>query len=254
MGISLIAIACVAADEEIRFNRDVLPILSDSCFTCHGPDSATRKADLRLDVEASAKALRDGAAAIVPGNPDESLLLQRIHASDPDEVMPPPKELRQLSEEDKKTLRRWIEQGAPWEKHWSFVAPERPELPRVQDTGWVRNGIDAFVLARLEREGLHPSPEAPKEKLIRRVTLDLTGLPPTPAEVDAFLSDARPDAYERVVDRLLSSPRYGETMALPWLEAARFADTDGYQFYGPRFTWRWRACCSHRYRRCARTT
>jgi len=220
--------------------RETCPILSNTCFTCHGPDAGTREADLRFDLEDSAKLMRDEGAAIVPGRPDESLLLTRVHSTDRDEVMPPPDSVQQLSVADKAILRRWIAEGAKWEKHWSFIPPKRPPLPVVAQTDWPRNEIDAFTLARLEHEELTPSPEAPKETLIRRVSLDLTGLPPTSEEVDDFLRDARPDAYEDLVDRLLASPRYGETMALPWLEAARFADTDGYQYDGPRHMWRWR--------------
>lgn len=228
------------AAKKVRFNRDVLPILSDACFNCHGPDAKTREADLRFDDEKSAKAARDGVPAIVPFRPQESEFIQRILSDDESEAMPPPESRRQLSRQEKETLKLWIEEGAAWEKHWAFIKPERPALPEVQNTSWPRNGIDHFILARLEKEGLKPSPQASNEKLIRRVTFDLTGLPPTPTEVSAFLADDSPDAYERLVDRLLVSPRYGETMAIPWLEAARFADTDGYQYDGPRYMWRWR--------------
>jgi len=234
------SLATVNASEEIRFNRDVLPILSDTCFTCHGPDSNTREADLRFDHELSAKADRDGFPAIVPSKPQASEMIRRILSDDEYEVMPPSDFRRRLTDEEKQTLQLWIAQGAKWEKHWAFLSPERPKLPEVSNAAWPRNGIDHFVLARLHAESLTPAPEAPKETLIRRVTLDLTGLPPTPEEVAAFLTDQRPDAYEHLVDRLLKSPRYGERMAMPWLEAARFADTDGYQYDGPRTMWRWR--------------
>jgi hypothetical protein len=224
----------------VEFNRDIRPIFSDVCYKCHGPDKAKRKADLRLDVEASAKAKHDDGIAIVPGKPEESELIHRITTSDADDHMPPAAAARQLTPRQIDLLRRWIEQGAKWEAHWSFIPPRRPELPMVKNAGWVRNPVDNFILARLEREGLHPSPEADRPALIRRLSLDLTGLPPTLAEVDAFLADTSPQAYEHVVDRLLASPRYGERMASRWLDAARYADTSGYQSDGERSMWRWR--------------
>lgn len=183
---------------------------------------------------------RGGYAAIVPGKPDESAVVARITAANPDELMPPPDSHRKLSAEQITTLRAWIEAGAAYEPHWALIAPGHVEPPNVVGERWVRNLIDRFVLARLEREGLRPSPEADRETLLRRVTFDLTGLPPTIAEIDAFLVDNSADAYERVVDRLLASPRYGERMAVPWLDAARYADTQGYQDDGPREMWRWR--------------
>lgn len=229
------------ANEPIQFNRDIRPILSDKCFFCHGPDSTHREAGLRLDRESDAKENLDGVIAIVPGDPSASEAIVRILHDDPDELMPPPKSKRELTEDEKQLLQRWVAEGAPWEEHWAFVAPEETDaLPEVREESWVRNPIDRFVLARLETEGLSPSAEASKETLIRRVTLDLTGVPPTPEEVDAFLADDSAEAYDKVIDRLLKSKRYGETMALPWLDAARYADTDGYQFDGPRNMWRWR--------------
>ena len=224
----------------VEFNRDIRPILSDACFSCHGPDKTKRKAGLRLDREDGAFADLGGYRALVPGKPGQSELYKRIIAEDAGERMPPARAGRQLSRREVALLRRWIEQGAKWQKHWAFLPPRRPPLPRVKDARWPRNGIDAFVLARLEREGLAPAPEAERTTLLRRVTLDLTGLPPTPAEVDAFLADRAPDAYEKVVERLLASPRSGERMAVPWLDAARYADTNGYQSDGERFMWRWR--------------
>ncbi len=224
----------------VEFNRDIRPILSDNCFQCHGPDHAQRKADLRLDVEASAKANVDGAAPITPGKLDESEFYRRITSDDPDEHMPPAASGKKLSSTQIELIARWIREGAAWQKHWSFIPPQRPATPPVRDTAWLRNPIDAFVLARLEQAGLSPSPQADKTTLIRRVTLDLTGLPPTPEEVDAFAADNAPDAYDRVVDRLLRSPRYGERMAVRWLDAARYADTNGYQTDGVRYMWRWR--------------
>ncbi len=230
----------LAADDEILFNRDIRPILSDKCFRCHGPDSATREADLRLDQEEMAKADRDGNPAIVPGHPEQSSLIQRIFDEEESTRMPPPDSGRTLSDRERTLLRNWIVAGAKWQPHWAFVAPRRPEWPQVSRPDWPQNGIDYFILARLDAEGLSPAAPASKEEWIRRVTLDLTGLPPTIEEVDAFLQDTSSDAFETVVDRLLQSPRYGEQMALTWLDAARYADTDGYQNDGPREMWRWR--------------
>jgi hypothetical protein len=227
---------CRAAEPgAIQFNRDVRPILSDKCYTCHGPDPVNRKIGLRFDTEEGVKSV------IVPGQTANSKLIQRITSDDKATRMPPAYAGRdKLSPAEIETLRRWVEQGAQWEAHWSFIAPKRPSLPTVNDQAWPSNPIDSFILARLEREGLHPSAEADRPTLIRRVSLDLTGLPPTPAEVDAFLADASPQAWEHVVDRLLASPRYAERMAVRWLDAARYADTHGYQSDGDRSMWRWR--------------
>ncbi len=226
--------------ERVQFSRDIRPILADVCYQCHGPDKKNREADLRLDVRESVFAERDGHRAVVPGDTGNSELLRRITSSDTDDRMPPRDAQRKLTPPQIELIRRWIDEGAEWQEHWAFVAPQRPPLPEVSDPTWCRNGIDRFVLARLEREGLPPSPEAGKETLIRRATLDLTGLPPTLEEVDAFLADDSPQAYERVVDRLLKSSHYGERMAWVWLDAARYADTSGYQNDGPRSMWRWR--------------
>ncbi len=209
---------------DVDFNRDVRPILTDNCHACHGPDENKRKGDLRLDVRAEAVA----AGSIVPGKPEMSELLNRILAKDPDSVMPPPHTGKKLTAKQIETLRKWIAEGAKFEEHWAFVNPVRPAVPRLDAAFELRNPIDHFIAARLKSEGLAFSPPADKITLIRRVTLDLTGLPPTPAEVDAFLADQAPDAYEKVVDRLLASPHYGERMAVDWLDAARFADTHGY--------------------------
>ncbi len=237
---TLLPILCLAllpaqsASPPVVFNRDVRPILSDACFACHGPDRARRKADLRLDVEAGGK------KTITPGKPDKSELYRRITSTDVGDRMPPARHPIKLTAAQIDIVRRWIEQGGQWQKHWALLPPQRPALPSVQNTRWIRNPIDAFVLARLEREKLAPAAEADRVTLIRRVTLDLTGLPPTPAEVDAFLADKRPAAYEKLVDRLLASPRYGERMAIRWMNAARYADTNGYQSDGERVMWRWR--------------
>ena len=235
------------AEDAIEFNRDIRPILSDKCFFCHGPDSATREAGLRLDIEVEAKADNDGVTAVVPGDADASELIYRISTDDEDDLMPPEDSERHLTAKQKDLLRRWVEQGAKWQEHWAFVPPAVDEPPaKTANDPWITkhkgNAIDAFVLAGLREKRLAPSPIASRESLIRRVTLDLTGLPPTIEEIDAFLADPAPDfeAYEKVVDRLLASPRYGEAMALPWLDAARFADSDGYQNDGPREMWRWR--------------
>jgi hypothetical protein len=218
----------------VRFSRDVLPILSENCFQCHGPDEKARKAKLRLDTA-------EGAGAVIkPRKSDESELILRVNAQADDQRMPPPRTNRRLSAAQKDVLRRWIEEGAAWGKHWAYETPARPLLPPVKNGAWARNAIDFFILARLEKEGLAPSPEAARETLIRRVTLDLTGLPPTPREVDAFLADRSPDAYERLVDRLLASARYGERMAMEWLDEARYADTNGYQNDFARTMWPWR--------------
>ncbi|MCA8975054.1 MAG: PSD1 domain-containing protein [Planctomycetes bacterium] len=233
-------LAAPAAAQELSFARDVLPILSDRCFPCHGPDARARKANLRLDQPAQAFAERDGRRAIVPGDAAASAMIARITSRDPDEVMPPPESKRALSGAEIATLQRWVESGARWEEHWAFVAPVEPAVPAVEDANWPRGDLDRFVLARLEAAGRGPSPRAEPAGLLRRVTLDLTGVPPTPAELDAFLADPSDEAYARVVDRLLASPRYGERMAWPWLEAARYADTDGYQNDPERTIWPWR--------------
>ncbi len=226
--------------DSIDFNREIRPLLADACFECHGPDAKTRRAKLRLDTREGLFRTRDGVAVVAPGKSGESELLRRVRSTDPDEQMPPPDARRRLSAEEIERLRRWIDSGADWRGHWAFIPPERPELPTVRDGGWPQNPIDHFVLARLEREGLEPSPRAEREILLRRVTLDLTGLPPTPEEIDAFLDDSSPYAYELAVERLLASPRYGERMVWEWLDAARYADSNGYQSDPERTMWPWR--------------
>ncbi|MEX2577825.1 MAG: PSD1 and planctomycete cytochrome C domain-containing protein [Verrucomicrobiales bacterium] len=227
--------ALAGPSEEVEFNRDVRPILSENCLHCHGPDANERKADLRLDV-------RDESALAVlsPGDVHASELVHRVSTDDPDDRMPPAKSNRSLDDEQRDILRRWVEQGADYQKHWAFIKPERPESPAVSDTEWPRNAIDRFVLARLDEEGLAPSPEAERHTLARRLYLDLTGLPPTAEEVEAFANDESGDAVDRLVDRLLDSPHYGERMALPWLDASRYADSNGFQQDGDRHQYIWR--------------
>ncbi|MGH9839318.1 MAG: DUF1549 domain-containing protein, partial [Blastocatellia bacterium] len=225
----------------VDFNRDIRPILSDKCFVCHGPDATAKKIKLRLDSEAAATAdLGRGRRAIVPGQPDKSELVKRITHADEDMRMPPAGSGRTLTKQEIVLLTEWVKQGGKWQSHWAFVAPVRPQPPPVKNAAWPKNAIDHFVLARLEREGLSPSPEADRTTLLRRLSFDLTGLPPTPEELDDFLNDQSPKAYEKVVDRLLASSRYGERMAFKWLDAARYADTNGYQNDGDRYNWRWR--------------
>ncbi len=230
-----------AAPPQVDYNFDVKPILSDRCYACHGPDAANREADLRLDTSQGAfAALSDDVHVIRPGKPDHSELYLRISAADEDLRMPPVDSKLSLNADQIETLRRWIEQGAEWKQHWSFLPIQRPAIPDVTDVAWPRNPIDHFVLARLEREGLKPTGEAAGTRLIRRLTFDLSGLPPTPEEIESFLADESEDAYERVVDRLLESPRFGERMAVDWLDAARYADTYGYQSDVFRAMWPWR--------------
>src|SRR5688572_3083492 len=224
----------------VEFNRDIRPILSDKCYTCHGPDKARRLTRLRFDVEADAKQDLGGRFAIFPGAAAKSEIMRRITAADPARRMPPVASGRTLTDREIQLIERWIEQGARWDNHWSFNPPTRRPLPDLRNTSGARNEIDFFVLNRLQTEGHIPAPEADRTTLIRRVSLDLTGLPPTPEEVDAFVNDTSRDAYEKVVDRLLASPRYGERMAAPWLDAARYADTNGYQTDAERYMWRWR--------------
>lgn len=239
--LALFPVFLLTADvNTVEFNKDVRPILSDKCFTCHGPDAAAKGIPFRLDSEAAAKADLGGHRAIVEGDPSSSTVVKRISAEKASSKMPPVNSGLKLSSAEVETIRAWIGQGAKWQKHWSFIPPVRKPLPAVRDKSWTKNPIDSFVLAELEKNGLKPSREAGRETLIRRVSLDLTGIPPTPDEIDAFLNDSSPSAYEKVVDRLLSSPRYGERMAARWLDAARYADTNGYQFDGERSMWRWR--------------
>ncbi|HEX8311585.1 MAG TPA: DUF1553 domain-containing protein [Chthoniobacteraceae bacterium] len=233
----LIAFTIVAGaaelPEKIEFNKHIRPLLSDRCFLCHGPDSGTREADLRLDIRDAALEERDGVRAIVPGDPDASEAILRILSHDTDEQMPPKKsKLPPLTKEEQAIFRKWVEQGAEYQPHWAFVPLPLEVRPPVLAEGavaWARNPIDNFVVQRLQQEKLAPAPEASRERWIRRVTFDLTGLPPTQAELNAFLGDTSPEAFEKVADRLLASPRFGERMAVPWLDVARYADSYGYQ-------------------------
>ncbi len=233
--------ASIKARPPIDFNRQIRPILSENCFACHGPDKNKRKAGLRLDQKESATSkLESGSVAIVPGDAAASKVLKLVSSGDDDERMPPKKSGKKLTKEQIELLGQWIDQGAPWKQHWSYIPPQRAPLPAVKNKLWPRTDIDYFILARLEAEKLRPSPEADKSTLLRRVSFDLTGLPPTIAEVDAFLAEKSPKAYERVVDRLLASPQFGERMAQQWLDLARFADSDGYHADNPRSMWQYR--------------
>ena len=224
--------ALPAFGAKVDYNEDVRPILSENCFYCHGPDGNKRKAKLRLDVRADALAHK----AFVPGNPEASDLIQRLSSTDSDEVMPPPDSHRTITPAQKEILKRWIAEGAEYKEHWAYVTPVRPALPANGE----KNPVDAFVVEKLAKVGLTLSPEAPKATLLRRLSLDLTGLPPTPEETAAFLAENSPDAYEKQVDRLMASPHYGERMALPWLDASRYADSNGFQQDGDTFQWVWR--------------
>jgi mono/diheme cytochrome c family protein len=212
----------------LQFNRDVLPILGENCYSCHGPDSASRQAGLRLDRRADALLLRDGTAAIVPGNPAKSEIIARINGKT--SLMPPEDSHKKLTPKQIAILTQWVKEGAVYEPHWSYIAPKLPALPPVKNSAWVRNPIDRFVLARLEKTGLTPAPEADRRTLARRLCLDLTGLPPTVAEVEKFVADKSPNAYEKLVDEYLSRSTWGEHRGRYWLDAARYADTNGIHF------------------------
>src|SRR5579862_1082782 len=238
-----------AAERPVDFNRDIAPVLSNTCFKCHGPDGKERKGGtkahpLRLDTEDGATADYAGSIPIVPGHPEKSALVARVTSTDADEIMPPPKSGKSLNPQQIELLKKWVEQGAKYAKHWSYVKPARPALPEVGRVSgapdWPRNGLDNFILARLEKENLKPQPEADRYALIRRVSLDVTGLPPTIEEVDAFVNDKSPDAYEKLVDRLLAKPAYGEHWARLWLDLARYADSGGYASDTPRTIWAFR--------------
>ena len=245
---ALILLLCVGASASaaeaippVDFNRDVRPILAENCFLCHGPDDGTRKAKLRLDVrDAALKGGKSGTAAVMPGKPADSALVARITSSDPEQRMPPADSKKALTPQQVETLKKWVESGANYAGHWAFTAPQRPGVPSVQDAAWPKNDVDRFVLSKLQSAGLRPSPEADKAALLRRLSLDLVGLPPSPQELDAFLSDPSADAYEKQVERLLASPHFGEKWARHWLDVARYADSNGYEKDMPRKQWAWR--------------
>jgi mono/diheme cytochrome c family protein len=241
IGLLLLSASASAADppNSVEFNRDIRPILSDHCFQCHGPDAAQRKGDLRLDIEP--KANGENGVVIIAGQPEKSELWRRVNSTDPDERMPPPGQGRGLTKNELATLREWITSGGKFEKHWSLMPVRQPAPPQIQNSAFsIQNSLDAFIAAKLINSGLTSSPPADKPTILRRVTFGLTGLPPSIGEIETFLADNSPDAYEKTVDRLLASPRYGERMAVPWLDAARYADTSGYQSDGERHMWRWR--------------
>src|SRR5262245_9827273 len=264
VALSITSTALAAIPEKIRFNQHVRPILSGTCFYCHGPDPKHREADLRLDIREGATTDLGGYAAVVPGKPDESALIKRVSSTDPDEQMPPPASKKpHLTAEQIEILRRWIEQGAEYEGHWAFLPLQNPQPPAVKNEAWIRNTIDRFVLARLEQERIAPSPDADPATLIRRVTLDLTGLLPSPEEVEAFVRVYSPPpplahsptrsaeeesgragehekAYEALVEKLLSSPHYGERWGRHWLDQARYADSNGYSIDSERQMWPYR--------------
>jgi hypothetical protein len=226
--VTVLAFGGIVTAKNVDFNRDIRPILSNNCYACHGPDSAAREADLRLDVEESAKSVRDQKVVIVPGNIVESELISRVTSPDDDERMPPVSSGKRLKPEEIGLLKQWIAAGAKWSLPWAYIPPMKTQTPVVRRGSWPRNEIDYFVLSRLESDNVNPSPDADKRVLARRLFIDLIGLPPTPQEVEDFLHDTRADAYERLVDRLLASPHYGEKMAMYWLDLVRYADTVGY--------------------------
>ena len=229
-----------AKAEEVDFNTQIRPLLSNNCLTCHGPDEEERAAGLRLDTEAGSRLDLGGYAAIAPGNPNASEILQRLTTDDEELKMPPEGKGRGLTPEEVELVRRWIAEGGSYEKHWAYKKPARPPLPTVSKTQWPRNSVDHFVLAELETRGLKPSPEADRWTLARRVSLDLIGLPPSWEEAEAFVEDEQPDAYEQYVGRLLEKPAFGERWARVWLDLARYADSAGYADDPPRTIWAFR--------------
>lgn len=238
-----------ASGETISYNFQVRPILSDKCFNCHGPDANKRQAGLRLDIgEEAYKALKEhpNSHAIVPGKPEASELFLRVSSTDTSYIMPPASShLPALTEGELAIIKQWIKQGGKYEKHWAFVAPVKPALPKVKNDKWVKNDIDYFTLSKMEQKGLTPNDEADKVRLLRRVALDITGLPPSPGLIDSFEKNTAPDAYEKMIDALLKRPSYGERMAIPWLDVARYADSHGYQDDGYRSAWPWRDWVIH---------
>ena len=234
----LVHVVQATESDKIDFARDIRPILADTCYQCHGPDEQTRQADFRLDLQGDVLKDHGSGQLVIPGKPSDSVLLQRLLTTNDEQRMPPVEADRQLSPEQIELIRKWIEQGALWKQHWAFSPIEKSPLPMADS--WIENAIDSFTLSAMHKHGLTPSASASKERLIRRVTLDLTGLPPTQPQVDEFLTDTAPDAYVKLIDRLLHDLRYGERQAMHWLDVARYADTNGYQTDGERHMWRWR--------------
>jgi len=238
-----------ALPEKVSYNFNIRPIFSDKCYKCHGPDAGHREASLRLDIADSAYSplkVKKGAYAIVPGKPDQSELLRRISSSDITYMMPPPDaHLGMLNDYEKKIIKKWIEQGAKYEKHWAFLVPTKASLPTVSNKSWPKNEIDYFILRRMDQEGLSPNEQADKERLLKRISLDITGLPPSLDMLDKFLSDNSENAYEKLVDQLLRTDQYGEKMAVHWLDVARYADSYGYQDDNIRTQWPWRDWVIH---------
>ncbi|HEV2444415.1 MAG TPA: DUF1549 domain-containing protein, partial [Candidatus Sulfopaludibacter sp.] len=244
-GWMLLFLAAGAASAEVRFNRDIRPIMADTCFRCHGPDKGSRMAAMRLDIrEEALQPLRDGSIPIVPGDPEKSAIVQRVFRTD-GRVMPPPYIHKELTAAQKAAIRQWVAEGAKYEGHWAYQPVQRPAAPEVAGAD---NPIDAFILSRLAREGLHPSPEADRRTLIRRVSFDLTGIPPTPEETAEFVNDKSPGAYEKLVDRLLASPRYAEQQAMHWLDFVRYADTCGFHGDNALPAWPYRDYVLHAFR------
>ena len=238
--------------ELVSYNFDIRPILSDKCYACHGPDANKRQAGLRLDMADSVyQALKDNptAHALVPGKPEQSEVFKLISSPDTSVLMPPPSSNLKLTAREVSLIKKWIEQGAKYEKHWAFVSPKLPSLPQITNKEWVKNEIDYFIVNRQEKKGIKPNPEADKERLLKRVSIDLNGLPPTLEMTDGFLADASGNAYEKVVDQLMNSPAYGEKMAVHWLDVARYADSHGYQDDGYRTQWPWRDWVIHAFNR-----
>ncbi|MCB0689812.1 MAG: DUF1549 domain-containing protein, partial [Saprospiraceae bacterium] len=229
--------------EVVDFNYHIKPLLSDRCFACHGPDEKARKAELALHTKEGVFAAIDSSSdlfVIAPGNLEASDVYRRIMSDDPEYMMPPPSSNLELSDHDKALIAKWIKQGATWKRHWAFIPPERPEIPRVKDEDWRNNPIDAFVLQKMAENGLSPNEEESPEKWLRRVYFDLTGLPPSQEAIDQFINQHEESTYEQIVDQLLQSPAYGERMASIWLDLARYADSHGYQDDKPRSIWPWR--------------
>ncbi|CAN5168917.1 hypothetical protein BH23BAC2_BH23BAC2_15690 [soil metagenome] len=234
--------------ENISYNFHIRPILSDNCFICHGPDANKREAGLRLDIAESAyKALeKDSTAhAVVPGKPKQSAAFLRVSSQDEEQMMPPPESNLKLTNNEITLIEKWIKQGAKYEQHWSFVAPENQALPKIKKSEWVINEIDYFILQKLERNGLEPNQEADKERLLKRLSFDLNGLPPSLEMMDEFLADNSVNAYEKIVDKLLKNSTYGEKMAVHWMDISRYADSYGYQMDNYRSQWPWRDWVIH---------